>query len=257
MRLADMTWREVRSYLERSNALVVPVGTCEQHGPHLPLATDTLIAEAFALRLADETGLAVAPTLSYGVNLPCDRYVPGTAGLSFDALRLALRDLLTDWVRHGFHTFFVITAHGCASDGYGFAHHEAIKEAALPLLESGSCDVFVMFPYWTDLSDILSAQTGAEHAGEVETSLALHLFPELVRQDRIEDPPGGGGEPRFLAYPEGVGVAPPENGWSGAEGSPAGATVDKGAAIFERCLAPMLDFVRERALAGLPRRDGS
>ena len=57
MRLADMTWRDVRDYLTRSDALIIPVGTCEQHGPHLPLSTDTLIAEAFATRLADEMGL--------------------------------------------------------------------------------------------------------------------------------------------------------------------------------------------------------
>lgn len=249
MRLADMTWREVQDYLASSDALIVPVGTCEQHGPHLPLGTDTLIAEAFAARIADEAGLVAAPTLAYGVNLPCDRYVPGTAGLSLDALRLGLRDLITDWVRQGFRTFFVVTAHGCAIQGYGFAHHEAIKEAARPLLEARSCEVFVMFPFWTDISDILDAQSGVEHAGEVETSIALHLFPHLVRRDLIENPLGGEGEQRFRAYPEGVGAGPPEPGWSGAEGSPAAASSAKGAEIFERCLAPMLAFVRERTNA--------
>jgi creatinine amidohydrolase len=247
MRLADMTWRDVRDYLRRSDALIIPVGTCEQHGPHLPLSTDTLIAEAFAERIAEESGIAIAPTVAYGVNLPCDRYVHGTAGLSFDAMRLAVRDLLEDWVRQGFRTFFVLTAHGCATEGYSFAHHEAIKEAALPLLTEDACEVFVMFPYWTDLGDILSGQSGVEHAGEVETSLALHLFPDLVRRELIDDPPDGGGEPRFHAYPEGIGMEPPEGPWSGAEGSPASASGEKGAAIFGRCLGPMLELIRERA----------
>ena len=68
-----MTWEEVRIWLEGSDALILPIGTCEQHGPHLPLSTDTLIAEAFAARIAEETGIPLAPTLEYGVNLPCDR----------------------------------------------------------------------------------------------------------------------------------------------------------------------------------------
>ena len=85
-RLADMTWKEVESYLATGDALIVPLGTCEQHGPHLPLATDTLIAEAFAERIAEATGVPLAPTVAYGVNLPCDRFVPGTAGFALDAM---------------------------------------------------------------------------------------------------------------------------------------------------------------------------
>ena len=246
MRLGDMTWQEVRDYLATRDALIVPIGTCEQHGAHLPLATDTLIAEAFAERIADETGVAVAPTLAYGVNLPCDRFVPGTAGFSLDGLRTALGDLLADWTRQGFRLFFVVTGHGCALDGFGFAHHEAMKEAALPLLSAGACEVFVLFPYWEGVGDLLSKQDRVEHACEVETSLALHLFPELVRTDRVEDGPAEGPETRYQAFPEGVAAGPPPAGWSGAEGFPSAGTAEKGRAIFERCLGPMVQAVRAR-----------
>jgi len=244
VRLGDMTWQEVRDYLVTRDALIVPIGTCEQHGAHLPLSTDTRIAEAFADRIADETGVAVAPTLAYGVNLPCDRFVPGTAGFTLDGLREALEGLLADWTRQGLRRFFVVTAHGCAVDGFGFAHHEAIKDAALPLLTEGACEVLVLFPYWTDVGDLLSKQDKVEHACEVETSLALHLFPELVRTDRIEDGPPEGEETRFEAFPEGVATGPPAAGWSGAEGAPSAATAEKGRAIFERCLEPMVRAVR-------------
>jgi creatinine amidohydrolase len=246
MRLGDMTWQEVRDYLAERDALIVPIGTCEQHGAHLPLATDTLIAEAFAERIADETGVALAPTLAYGVNLPCDRFVPGTAGFSLDGLREALGGLLSDWVGQGFQRFFVVTAHGCAVDGFGFAHHEAIKEAALPLLLDGACEVLVLFPYWTDVGDLLSDQNKVEHACEVETSLALHLFPELVRVDRIEDGPPEGEGTKYQAFPEGVATGPPATGWSGAEGSPSAGTAEEGQAIFERCIEPMVRAVRAR-----------
>lgn len=245
MKLSEMTWKDVQSYLTKSNALLVPIGTCEQHGLHLPLACDTLIAEAFAGRIADATGVVLAPTLPYGVNLPCDRFVPGTAGFSFDGLRAVLRSLLTDWTRQGFRKLFVVTAHGCATDGFGFAHHEAIKEAALPLLTEGGCEVFVLFPYWTDVRDLLSRQAGVEHACEVETSLALHLFPELVRMELARaGSEGEAAETRFRAYPEGVAAGPPADGWTGAEGSPTSATAEEGRRIFERCLEPMMRLVR-------------
>lgn len=245
-RLAEMTWKDVADYLERSDGLIIPLGTCEQHGLHLPLATDTLIAEAFAEALADATGVALAPTLAYGVNLPCDRFMSGTAGFSPDSLRGFVAGALGDWARHGFRRFFVVTAHGCATEGYGFAHHEAIKQGALPLLAEGKCEVSVLFPYWTDVGDLLTGQKGPEHACEVETSLALHLFPDLVRMELAVDAPEGVGESRFDAYPEGVADSPPPEGWSGAEGCPSRASAEKGRLIFQRCLNPLIEHVSER-----------
>jgi creatinine amidohydrolase len=244
MQLADMTWKDVQEYLESSDALIVPLGTCEQHGLHLPLSTDTLIAEAFARRISDECGVPLAPTLPYGVNLPCDRFMSGTAGLSFDGLRLALSDLLSDWARQGFRRFFVVTAHGCATDGFGFAHHEAIKDAALSFITERGCSVSILFPYWCQMGDLLTAQTGVEHAGEVETSLALHLFGERVRLALAEGGPPEGEESRYAAFPEGVALGPPPEGRSGAEGSPGSASAEKGKLLFERCLQPMLSFVK-------------
>jgi creatinine amidohydrolase len=244
LRLSDMTWHDVRAYLERSDALIVPVGTCEQHGLHLPLSTDTLIAEAFARRLSDAAQVALAPTLAYGVNLPCDRYTPGNAGLTFDALRASLRSLLSDWSRQGFGTFFVLTAHACAVDGFGFAHHEAIKEAALPLLSEGESRVFVLFPYWTDVSSVLTEQKGVGHACEVETSLALHLFPQLVKEDAMEDPEPWVGVSRSDPYIAGVAQGPPPADWRGGTGSPSAATSRKGEQILELCLSPMVEFVK-------------
>ena len=247
MKLADMTWTEVREHLRAADALIVPVGTCEQHGPHLPLGCDTLIAEAFAECVSDVTGVPVAPTLAYGVNLPCDLFMSGTAGFSFDGLRLCLGDLLADWRRQGFRRFFIVTAHACASDGFGFAHHEAIKQAALPGLRDGACDVSILFPYWTDVSDLLTTQKGVSHACEVETSLALHLFPEKVRTHLVKDPEQGLRVERYRAFPEGVAGGPPAADWSGASGFPSCATAEKGRRIFARCLEPMVAHVKATA----------
>ncbi len=196
--------------------------------------------------------MAVAPTLAYGINLPCDRFVPGNAGLTFDALRAALRSLLEDWTRQGFRTFFVLTAHACATGGFGFAHHEAIKEAALPLLERGACRYYVLFPYWTDVSDLLDGQRGPGHACEIETSLAMHLFPGLVRTDLVSDPKPMSGVSREDPYIGGVATGPPPENWQGGSGTPACATPEKGAAIFARFLEPIVMFVKERTGSRAP-----
>ena len=250
MRLSEMSWKDVADYLETRRSLIIPVGTCEQHGLHLPLATDTLIAEAFAARISEETGVAVAPTVGYGVNLPCDRFVAGTAGFSPEVLRAFVTDLLEDWERQGFRQFFVVTAHGCATDGHSFAHHEALKQGVLPLLAEppcgdGLCEASILFPYWTDIGDILTGQDGVEHACEAETSLMLFLHPDLVRMDLAADG-GEDGDQRFEAFPEGVGTDFPAPGWNGAEGRPSAATAEKGRLILERCLNPMVRYVSEK-----------
>ncbi len=209
-----------------------------------------MIAEAFATHVSEATGVATAPTVGYGVNLPCDRFVPGTAGFSPEVLRAFVTDVLEDWERQGFRQFFIVTAHACAIDGYSFAHHEALKQGALPLLTEpacggGRCDVSILFPYWTGIGDILTAQEGVEHACEAETSLMLFLRPDLVRMDLAADVPEGP-ETRFRAFPEGVGTAPPVSGWSGAEGWPSAATAEKGRLLFERCVTPMVLHVSEK-----------
>jgi creatinine amidohydrolase len=244
LRLADLTWKDVGRYLEQSDALLIPVGTCEQHGLHLPLSTDTVIAEAFADAIAGRTGILIAPTVSYGVNLPCDRFMAGTAGFSFDSLRGFVEDLLSDWTRHGFRRFFIVTAHGCAMEGCGFAHHEALKQGALPLIERGDCSVSLLFPYWTDIGDLLDAQDSVEHACEAETSLMLHLRPDLVSMELARGAPETDNG-RFAAYPEGVALRPPGEAVSGAEGHPESASAEKGRMIFEKCLNPMLIHVSE------------
>ena len=78
LRLSRLTWEEVSDYLKNNDALILPVGICEQHSRHLPLSTDTVVAEYIANFLSRETGLLVAPTLHYGVGLPCDRVFPGS-----------------------------------------------------------------------------------------------------------------------------------------------------------------------------------
>jgi len=174
MFLADLTWEEVSVYLKEQDGLIVPIGMCEQHSKHLPLNTDTLVAEYIANYLSEKTKVLVAPTFNYGVGLPCDRFYPGSSSIQYEDLRNAISALIRWWKLQGFENFFFISAHG---DPF---HLKA-------LCETGYDRVFVLDVYNINLDEILEKQKIAKHAGEAETSVMLYLFHKRVRKGKIED----------------------------------------------------------------------
>jgi creatinine amidohydrolase len=223
-RLDDLTWPECRSYVQRDGRLLLPVGTCEQHGPHLPLGTDTVIAEHVAAWLSEEAGVLVAPTVAYGVNLPCDRLFWGTASVPEAVLRAYLGATLEWWRDQGFRRVFLISSHG---DPF---HLEALRAIdAMPSL--GGIEVHVRDLWQVPLADLLEAQEGAGHACEAETSVMLALCPERVRLALVQDfeTPWEDFAP-YLRHER----TEPVPGSPGPQGFPSKATADKGRRILER-----------------------
>lgn len=175
MFLNDLTWEEVSAYLKEKDGLIIPVGICEQHSKHLPIGTDTLIAEYICNYLSEKTKMLVAPTLNYGVGLPCDRFYPGSSSIQYEDLRNTISSLISWWKLQGFKNFFLISAHG---DPF---HLRALCEITY------DDRVFVLEVYNINMDGILEKQKTAKHAGEAETSVMLYLFPEKVRKERLED----------------------------------------------------------------------
>jgi creatinine amidohydrolase len=234
-RLDDLTWPECRAYVQRDGRLLVPVGTCEQHGPHLPLCTDTLVAEHVAEWLSEEAGVLVAPTVAYGVNLPCDRLFWGTASVTKQVLRAYVGSVLHWWRDQGFRRLFLISSHG---DPF---HLEALRSIETVRSLAG-IDVRVRDLWEIPLADILEAQEGAGHACEAETSVMLALFPEKVRLAAVEDfeTPWEDFAP-YLRHEK----TDPVPGSPGPQGFPSRATAEKGRRIIER--------IRIHALAWLTK----
>ncbi len=112
MKLSDLTWKEIEDYCGRKSELIIPVGTCEQPGKHLPLKTDTVIVEAMADALSEKTDILVAPTINYGVNLPCDRLFFGTCSVTENLLQETVKSIMEWWKLQGFKKFYLISAHG-------------------------------------------------------------------------------------------------------------------------------------------------
>lgn len=233
--LDQLTWREVEHILARDSRLVIPVGSLEQHGPHLPLGTNTFIAERVATDLCQEHRVLRAPTIPYGVGLPATQPFAGTTTLRRKTFHRAVNELLAGWEDDGFHEFILITAH----------RFEPHLDALLMALTTESLTLVVDL-YAIDVSDIVDVSPETEYAGEVETSLMLHLAPERVRRDQIADfVPDAGTLRRYVRGR--VPTPPPDS--QGNTGRPSQATPQKGKRIYER----YLDGVR-RAVAAASRR---
>ena len=218
MRLAGLPWPEVAGRA-RSSLLVVPVGSTEQHGPHLPLSTDTDLAVALADRLAAaRSGVLVAPPLAYGSSGEHAGF-PGTLSIG----QRALEHVLVEIVRSAdaFAGVVLVSAHG--------GNAEPVSRAVATLTAEGR-RVLAWAPR-------LDPANGVDaHAGRTETSLVLALASASVRLDRAQ-----AGERRPLAElldtlrAEGVAAVSA----NGVLGDPAGASADEGAGLLDLLAADL------------------
>jgi creatinine amidohydrolase len=176
--ISELAPDDVGAHLARDRRLIIPIGACDQYGPHLPLGSSTLLAESFARRLSEEFGVLRAPALPYGVNVPAERGYPGTASVREKSLHAMLNDLLASWEDCGITEFILLTVHDFDS------HVEAV---ATVTGTSARVRVRVVEVLNMDLSEFLAGGAGPEHGGEAMTSLMLFLYPEKVRMDRALD----------------------------------------------------------------------
>ncbi len=221
-----MTWPEVEA-LDRETTVLVPTGSVEQHGPHLPLETDTRLVTAVAEAVEGRTELLLTPTLWLG----CSAHHLGFAGsltASFAGYGMALEAVVRSLVPHGFRRFYVLNGHG----GNASPNDVALRglKAEFPNLALGGASYYG-FARAAVADAMEGPQRELRHADEAEASLMLHVAPELVRL--------------ALAYDDGLLPEPPVAGLlepfdaiteRGAFGYPSFATAEKGRRIFEAAI---------------------
>ena len=178
----EMTWEEARD-LDRRTVAILPVGAIEAHGPHLPLATDVVIAEAMAragARTLQASGIeaVILPPLAYTA-APFAAGFPGTLSVGGDTVTALLVDLAAQLTRQGFLALAVANAH------LDPAHLDSIAEVGRLVREGGLIPVIgpdiTRKPWALRLTD--EFQSGACHAGRYETSILLAERPDLVREE--------------------------------------------------------------------------
>lgn len=174
MNLNDLSWVEVKGYIKKRQDILLPFGSVEEHGYHLPLSTDGDIVEAVCEGVSKATGIIVAPLIWYGVSNTTRAYA-GTTMVEPDTLKAYTKDVLNALKNSGFSTVYITSGH------YSNTHIDAIKEGAN---ESEISTKFLDFSK-IDFSDIL--ETKPYHACEAETSLMMYLHPEKVDMRKAVD----------------------------------------------------------------------
>ncbi len=174
--LKEMLPDQIAAALARDSRLILPVGSLEQHGPHLPPGCDTIIAERLADDLSATFGVLRAPTVEYGVNVATERGLPGSAGVRRKTLHRMLNDLVDSWEQVGVTEFILLTAHG----------HDPHQEA-LATVVANAARIRVVDLLAVPMADLLEGQDEPMHGDEVDTSLMLYLAPHLVRLDLAQD----------------------------------------------------------------------
>ncbi len=184
--LQEMGWEEVPSRRETAGQLVlIPVGSVEQHGRHLPLGTDSMVAIHVCEEAARKANVLVTPPLWFGWS-PHHLALPGTVSVRAEVLLELLFDVLCSLSRHGFDRFIVVNGHRIVNVPW-------IQICAERAQRELGVRVAIFDPAY--MSKEIAGELGfgeVGHAEEIETSHMLHLVPGLVHMERATDyaPPG-------------------------------------------------------------------
>ena len=191
MLVEHMIWEEYRDEVIR-RIIILPVGSLEQHGPHLPLNVDVVIPTSLAKMVDEQLDAMVLPTIAYGYKShPTSgggQLFPGTTSLNGMTLINLTLDILKETYRHGGRRFLLLNGH--------FENLAFVTEAVELFIEEKSGARVVVLSWWDQVSDELVDELFAgagfpgwdtEHAAITETSLMQYFAPELVREDRIID----------------------------------------------------------------------
>lgn len=185
--LGERSWAEVVGLVEENELVILPVGAVEQHGPHLPLLVDAIQVEAIAHEASRRTGVPVAPTFTYSSSQGHSRLFPGTMALTPQTTATALAELC-DWlVSAGFRKLLVLNGHV----GNGGPIWNALDIAQFRLPREISLHGMSWWELTPELWKLVTSDCEEAdwlfHANWGETSLMLHLRPDLVRMDRAVD----------------------------------------------------------------------
>ncbi|MDR6414630.1 creatininase [Pseudarthrobacter sulfonivorans] len=246
--LDAFAYREVLSSGE--SIVLIPVGSLEQHGPHLPLGTDTLLSSRFAEGVANRLGALVAEPIAYGYKSQQKsgggNHLSGTTSLDGATLIGVARNLVKSFLNQGVRHVVFVNGH---FENYQFLY-EGIDLALEDLgVKPGAEQSVLLLSYWDFVSQDTLAKVypdgfpgwEIEHGGVLETSLMLHLEPARVGMDRLVDGPAAV-LPRFDRLP----VVPERTPATGCLSSAAGSSAAKGELLYRQVVEDLaMDLARE------------
>jgi len=233
MIMTDMTMTEFAAGLEKSRTVFIPFGSTEEHGFHLPLDTDTIQVYEVLKMTAAKVPVFVAPPVHYGVCRSTSDH-PGTIGIRSTTLRALARDVVESLYRQGLRHFILISGHA------GRTHMNALLEAGEELLrEYGDLKMAIICEYELarEASRELVETADDSHAGEIETSRLLYLYPQLVQGTSPEEYP---------EFPRYILVRRKQAYWRhGVWGDPGKASREKGERYCRLTVDALVEFLQQ------------
>jgi creatinine amidohydrolase len=263
IRYDELTWPEMREAIKSQPVVLLPFGTVEDHGPHLPLNTDNVIVEAICLDAARRAPgeMLVMPVVAYGLDEHHMDF-PGTVTVDMQTLLAFVADVAMSPARHGFSHVLIVNGHGSNASIAELAARRVVLQTGIvcgAMSPNAAIDPALAEPTLSEMRR--SGPGGVAHAGEYETAMMLHLRPDLVQMEKAVREMGqlkleyfnwDHPEPSVLSW---------QDWWSrmsesGICGDPTVATTEFGRALFETTVENLVRFVREFCTIPVrPRRD--
>src|SRR5687767_11556798 len=232
--LEDLTWLEAEKILTPSTVVVIPLGAAaKEHGPHLKLKNDFIMAEYLKRRVLGQADVVVAPTLNYHF-YPAFLEYPGSTSWRLETARDVVIDICKSLARFGPRRFYILNT--------GISTLRALKPAADVLAPDGILVRYTDLRILAPIEKTITKQEGGTHADEVETSIMLYIAPESVEMKKAaKDYHGNSARGGLTRDPKKEGVYSPSGVW----GDPTLATRAKGKILTEALVSGILKEIEE------------
>ena len=241
--IEDLSWVEAEKVLTPEAVVVIPLGAqSKEHGPHLKLKNDFILAEYLKKRVLERSRVVVAPTVNYSY-YPAFVEYPGSTTLTLETARDVIVEICESFARHGPKRFYVLNT--------GVSTVRALAPAAEKLAAEGILMRFTdLIATMSPIEKQVARQEGGTHADEIETSMILYMDPSAADMSKaVKDyhPSGQGGLTRD---PKGAGTYSPTGTW----GDPTLATREKGKIVTEALVDAVAKQIEDLRSAPLPLR---
>ena len=178
MFLSDLNYRQVEDYLKKSDTVIIPLGSLENHGLHMPLGTDTIVPDRIAQLVNDRCDVMIAPGINYGATDDLATFA-GTVNLGTEGLTQLLKLVCDGLYSHGFRHFMILNGHG--------GNNAAIQTVGFHLYRKGA--LLANLNWWLMAGQINPEWAGG-HGGGEETAAVMAVNPELIKTEYLTMPEG-------------------------------------------------------------------
>ena len=174
MYLAEMNYLQVEEYLKKSDTILIPVGSLENHGKHMPLGTDTMIPDKIARLISERSDILIAPTINYGATDDLMGF-PGTVSIGTEGLIALLRTVADQFYEYGFRRFLILNGHG--------GNTAAIQTVGNHLYRKGA---YLANLNWWLMAGQINPEWAGGHGGGEETAGVMAVDPDLIKWEHLE-----------------------------------------------------------------------